>query len=117
MLRRNHKSSPGQALAELEGLAKRAKRVRRYDSLLGLEGLAARAYFANFAGMIRDGDSGFDFTGRNRRPPKDPINAMLSFLYSMLVRRRSRRSPGWAWIHIWATCMCQSTAGRHWRWT
>ena len=86
MLRRNHKSSPGQALAELEGLAKRAKRVRRYDSLLGLEGLAARAYFANFSGMIRDDDSGFDFTGRNRRPPKDPINAMLSFLYSMLVR-------------------------------
>ena len=86
MLRRNHKSSPGQALAELEGLAKRAKRVRRYDSLLGLEGLAARAYFANFAGMIRGGGSGFDFTGRNRRPPKDPINAMLSFLYSMLVR-------------------------------
>ena len=86
MLRRNHKSSPGQALAELEGLAKRAKRVRRYDSLLGLEGLAARAYFANFSGMIRDGGSEFDFTGRNRRPPKDPINAMLSFLYSMLVR-------------------------------
>ena len=106
MLRRNHKSSPGQALAELEGLAKRAKRVRRYDSLLGLEGLAARAYFANFSGMIRGGDSGFDFTGRNRRPPKDPINAMLSFLYSMLVREavttitRVGLDPHLGYLHV-----------------
>ena len=86
MLRRNHKEAPGSALAELEGLAKRARRVKRYDTLLGLEGLAARTYFAEFAGMLKAGNAEFDFTGRNRRPPKDPINAVLSFLYAMLTR-------------------------------
>lgn len=84
MLRRNHPSKPKSAIDELGRLAKRARRVRRYDSLLGLEGLAARVYFAEFAGMIKE-DICFDFAGRNRRPPKDPANAMLSFLYAMLT--------------------------------
>ena len=84
MLRRNHSSKPLPAIEELERLARRAKRVQRYDSLLGLEGLAARGYFAGFSGMLKR-DAAFDFTGRNRRPPKDPVNAMLSFLYAMLT--------------------------------
>ena len=54
-------------------------------SLRGVEGSAAALYFENFAGMIKPGME-FDFHGRNRRPPKDPINALLSMAYSMLVK-------------------------------
>jgi CRISPR-associated protein Cas1 len=58
------------------------------ESLLGIEGIAAKVYFANFSRMIK-GDAlptEWDFQNRNRRPPKDPINALLSFGYAMLVK-------------------------------
>ena len=53
----------------------------RLDSLLGLEGSAAKTYFNAFSKMIL-GD--FSFTGRKKRPPTDPVNAMLSLSYTML---------------------------------
>ncbi|PIX01556.1 MAG: CRISPR-associated endonuclease Cas1, partial [Hydrogenophilales bacterium CG_4_8_14_3_um_filter_62_83] len=59
------------------------------DELLGIEGIAARRYFQHFANLIKKDDDptlSFDFMGRNRRPPKDPVNAMLSFAYAMLTR-------------------------------
>ena len=37
--------------------------------------------------MIRSEDAAFDFARRSRRPPKDPVNAVLSFLYSMLIKQ------------------------------
>ena len=86
MLRRNHVSPPGPVLEEMDGLAERCRTVRRYDALLGMEGLAARLYFSEFAGMLK-GDERFDFRDRNRRPPKDPVNAILSFVYMMLARQ------------------------------
>lgn len=66
-----------------------AQSARSIESLLGIEGAAANRYFQNFAALLRTEDSAnlqFDFMGRNRRPPKDPINALLSFAYSMLTR-------------------------------
>jgi CRISPR-associated protein Cas1 len=60
------------------------RRVKSVDSLLGIEGAAARTYFTCLAEMFRD--SAVDFSGRNRRPPRDPVNATLSFLYALLVR-------------------------------
>lgn len=54
-------------------------------SLRGIEGAAAALYFENFAGMLKPGVN-FDFNGRNRRPPKDPINALLSMAYSVLSK-------------------------------
>ena len=86
MLRRNHASPPGPVLEEMDGLAEKCRTVRRYDALLGMEGLAARLYFSEFAGMLK-GDERFDFRDRNRRPPKDPVNAILSFVYMMLSRQ------------------------------
>ncbi len=53
------------------------------DALRGHEGEAARAYFGVFAHLITIQE--FSFDGRNRRPPLDPVNAMLSFLYSVLA--------------------------------
>ena len=57
------------------------------STLLGLEGAAARVYFAHFGDLLKTGNAPFDFRSRNRRPPKDPVNAVLSFLYSMLIRQ------------------------------
>lgn len=53
------------------------------DALRGLEGEAAAAYFAVFGAMIRA--PGFTFSGRVRRPPPDPVNALLSFVYTLLT--------------------------------
>ncbi|WP_019604443.1 type I-C CRISPR-associated endonuclease Cas1c [Teredinibacter turnerae] len=55
------------------------------DRLRGTEGVAAANYFSVFQHLVRvENDAGFAFNGRNKRPPTDPINAMLSFLYSVL---------------------------------
>lgn len=55
------------------------------DSLRGLEGAAASVYFGVFDEMILNQKDTFIFRDRNRRPPLDPVNAMLSFAYSLLA--------------------------------
>ncbi len=54
------------------------------DRVRGLEGEASAAYFGAFDHLVTAQKEGFAFAGRSRRPPTDPINALLSFLYSML---------------------------------
>lgn len=67
--------------------ADNAAKATNMQSLLGIEGSSAARYFGSFNNMLRSDDNlGFDFNGRNRRPPKDPVNALLSFAYAMLVR-------------------------------
>ena len=87
LLRRNHREPPPAVLTELDRLANRARSAPALDTLLGIEGAAARAYFSEFPGMIKARDLAFDFRGRNRRPPRDPVNALLSFLYAMLIKQ------------------------------
>ncbi len=53
------------------------------ESLRGLEGAAGRIYYSAFSGLIRN--EAFAFQGRNRRPPRDPMNALLSFIYMLLI--------------------------------
>ena len=90
MLRRNTRSSCeiDKALTDLKRLADRAGRVRDLATLLGVEGAAAAVYFGRLPRTFRaDGVvGGFQMSGRNRRPPVDPVNAMLSFGYAMLAR-------------------------------
>ncbi len=93
MLMRNHIEPPDRALRRLKYLAGRAETADSLDELLGIEGLAARIYFGLFAGMLKrggewDGEAavGFDFQARNRRPPRDPVNALLSLGYSLLTK-------------------------------
>ena len=87
MLRRNHQETPSATLAELNRLADRARTAPSQSTLLGIEGAAARTYFSEFQGMVKVGSVDFDFRGRNRRPPRDPVNAVLSFLYAMLIKQ------------------------------
>ena len=94
MLRRNWRGStadekaPAELLLNLQSDLQQAVKASSLESLLGIEGSAAARYFKQFSNLLKgDTDSGgFDFTTRNRRPPRDPVNAMLSFAYSMLVR-------------------------------
>ncbi|OFW12796.1 MAG: CRISPR-associated endonuclease Cas4/Cas1 [Acidobacteria bacterium RIFCSPLOWO2_12_FULL_67_14] len=90
LLQRNHVEPPARAVDALKRLARQALDAGQLDTLLGLEGTAAHYYFANLAGMLKVDDEAdrpqFDFTRRNRRPPRDPVNALLSFGYSMLAR-------------------------------
>lgn len=52
------------------------------DSMRGLEGAAAASYYSAFSAMLVSDE--ITFQGRNRRPPEDPMNALLSFLYTLL---------------------------------
>lgn len=76
------------ALAELKGIALSAKCSSTLDELRGWEGRGASVYFSQFCSMLSQDarEAGFDFKTRNRRPPTDPVNAALSFLYALLVR-------------------------------
>jgi len=84
LLRRHLDESNG-VLDDLAGLMKKAAAAVTAETLLGIEGLAAKAYFAGFARLLNGGDE-FNIDGRNRRPPRDPVNALLSFVYALLVK-------------------------------
>jgi CRISPR-associated protein Cas1 len=89
LLRRNLEGEDPVALSELRQLARKALAAEALESLLGIEGTAARTYFGCFTGMLRAPDAertDFDLEGRNRRPPRDPVNALLSFCYSLLAK-------------------------------
>lgn len=90
LLRRNGRDLNPAVLKELTRLAFAATRARDVATLLGVEGAAARTYFGHLSTLLRkapdDGLPEFDFLGRNRRPPRDPVNALLSFLYAILTK-------------------------------
>src|SRR5690606_2360999 len=65
--------------------AEAALAVTELDSLRGVEGDAADTYFQAFNHLITADEPAFRFTTRSRRPPLDPLNALLSFLYSLLA--------------------------------
>jgi CRISPR-associated protein Cas1 len=96
LIRRNWKGHQDDGGKYLEGLLNdmrgdidSAGKANSLDSLLGIEGAAAARYFRDFRSMFSEEPEPkyrFDFNGRNRRPPKDPVNAMLSLAYAMLTR-------------------------------
>jgi len=89
LLRRNHPDAPEATLRDLSMLVDATEAAPGLPELLGIEGNAARLYFEAFPALIRAGggaELGFDFTTRSRRPPKDPVNALLSFAYSLLAK-------------------------------
>jgi CRISPR-associated protein Cas1 len=94
MLQRNHVEPNPESLFSLKQMQEQAGRATSLEQLLGVEGNAARVYFGDFAGMIKSEEDGrkdssqfhFDFSGRNRRPPRDAVNAMLSLGYSLLAK-------------------------------
>jgi CRISPR-associated protein Cas1 len=71
----------------LARLAGRLAEARTLDQLRGLEGAAAEAYFSDWPRLIAPERPYLRFTGRSRRPPADPANAALSYLYAVLHGR------------------------------
>lgn len=92
LLRRNWKRGvvPEGLLDGFQQDLRRTQRASNLGELLGAEGQAAARYFGSFSEMIgpRDADENFrfDFQTRSRRPPADPVNALLSYSYALLVR-------------------------------
>ena len=97
MLQRNHVEPKALTLQQMKDMAERAEQAADLEELLGIEGYAARLYFGDFSGMIKaddetDGEAQvarqfrFDFSQRNRRPPRDAVNALLSYAYSILAK-------------------------------
>lgn len=74
-----------EAAALLARGVERAQSAGSLDVLRGIEGEGANAYFSVFGDLIAARAGGFAFDGRNRRPPRDPVNAMLSFTYALLA--------------------------------
>ncbi|NLX25277.1 MAG: CRISPR-associated endonuclease Cas1 [Lentisphaerae bacterium] len=73
-------------IEEMKRLRNQTENADSLDTLRGLEGSAAALYFRLFASMLKSKGYNFDFNGRNRRPPRDPVNALLSLGYSMLAK-------------------------------
>lgn len=98
LLMRNHNQPQKGLLRAMKHLANAALHAHSHGILLGIEGSAALLYFSQFAGMLKErtestreelheqSDFTFAFDSRNRRPPRDPINALLSLAYSLLVK-------------------------------
>jgi CRISP-associated protein Cas1 len=102
LLMRNHLEPPEVIIGKLKRASEDALTANSIEELLGIEGAAASQYFQQFGGMVKVEDDlpglglqvesthqrtfNFNFNHRNRRPPTDPVNAMLSLAYSMLAK-------------------------------
>ena len=73
------------AVQKLEVRKRDLQKVQDLNQLRGIEGDAASVYFDVFPYLILNQKSDFPFNGRNRRPPKDAVNAMLSFVYTLIA--------------------------------
>ncbi len=82
---RNHGSNPSieAAVKHLATSLRRANSASSVPEAMGIEGDAASSYFSVFNELLRG--SGFVFGGRVRRPPTDPVNALLSFAYTLIT--------------------------------
>jgi len=82
---RNHGENPGlsDAVSRLAVSLRRAEHAQSVSEAMGIEGDAAATYFGVFNDLLRG--SGFTFGGRVRRPPADPVNALLSFIYTLIT--------------------------------
>ena len=92
LLQRNHIEPRAITLQQMKNMAERAEQASDMEELLGIEGNAARLYFGIF---WNDQDGGAErrfqpvrlrFFKANRRPPRDAVNALLSFVYSLLAK-------------------------------
>ena len=86
LLMRNGKP-PDKTLRRLADMRELTAKAGNLDTLRGIEGTAAALYFEHFATMLSEkAGVEFSFTERNRRPPRDPLNALLSQGYSILAK-------------------------------
>lgn len=85
LLRRHLSKSERPLLTRLADYCRRVEQTESAESLLGLEGMAAKLYFSGLFKLMGERHA-FDVNDRNRRPPRDPVNAVLSFAYALLTK-------------------------------
>lgn len=73
------------AINELKHILGAVEQSNNIEVIRGIEGIAAKCYFNVFNNMIKQQKDDFVFNGRNRRPPRDEVNALLSFIYVVLM--------------------------------
>ena len=107
LLMRNHPDLPKSVLTQLLDTVKAVAVSHTVDEIRGHEGYAAKLYFEQFGGLFKTEEGElFQANGRMRRPPPDPINATISFAYSMLVHectaalRLARLDPAIGALHV-----------------
>lgn len=83
--RTNNDEQLAVSIDKIAAMATKTDTVNNMDTLRGYEGNATRSYFKVFGQLFKERTE-FDFECRNRRPPKDPVNALLSFGYAMLAK-------------------------------
>ena len=86
LIKRNDPQANDDILDSLNSLSEKAISAESMPSLLGIEGLAAEVYFSRFAALLKSKASEFSFHNRNKRPPRDPVNTILSYLYGILAK-------------------------------
>lgn len=90
LLRRNQRDVDGDVLGRIAMHARQTRGACTIEQLMGIEGMGARLYFSALPMLLRGQGAWaagrFAEGGRNRRPPRDEVNAVLSFLYALLVR-------------------------------
>ncbi len=90
LLRRNARADVARVVAQMKALSEQACAAPSIPSLLGTEGTAARLFFGALPTLLRDDKklpgASFTFEGRNRRPPLDAVNCLLSYVYGLLVK-------------------------------
>ena len=72
-------------ISQLEGYISQLRSTDNIEEMRGIEGISARLYFDLFDFLIVQQKDVFTFTERNRRPPRDKVNALLSFIYTLLT--------------------------------
>ncbi len=82
----------GQAIKKLATSLRRVQHAQEVSESMGIEGDAANVYFGVFNELLRG--TGFTFGGRVRRPPTDPVNALLSFAYTLITHECSSALQG-----------------------
>lgn len=88
LLNRNAQPKPEGTIERMAMFLRKLEHAGGVDEVLGLEGNLASLYFGSFSALLRprDFDAEWAFEERNRRPPRDPVNALLSFGYALLAK-------------------------------
>ena len=110
VLQRAARESQGDVAVRLSDAARalqmaQPRRMESHDQVRGSEGEAAARYFEVFGDMVRQQNADFRWTGRHRRPPRDPLNCLLSFAYALLMNdclsalQANGLDPAFAFLH------------------
>ena len=79
---RNRENDIQRAVIEMQNMYRKLETAQHIEQVMGYEGTAAKIYFRELGKLI---DPAFAFTGRNRRPPRDPFNSLISLGYSIIL--------------------------------